>query len=1074
MKACPECQHQNPPQANFCSNCGAKLDARSRNKTQDKKKRPAERRQLTMLFCDLVDSTALSESLDPEEYRQVITDYHHLAEAVVNQHKGHVANYLGDGLLVYFGYPVGLEDAPRVAVRAGLRILEALNQANSDWIKEGKTEIKLRIGIHTGLTVVDEHLALGEAVNIAARLEGLAPHNGLVVSPQTRHLISGWFEMSSLGSHRLKGISQPMEVFQVLKETGVSSPLEMAKRRGLTPMVGRDIQITNIKNYWELAKTGQSELVLIHGEPGIGKSRLIDTITDFIAADQEAMVLLAGSSMYHQHSAFYPLIEMMGNQIFELEASSDPENKIDQLKSVVENLQLDAKAVVPIVAELLALSSEQYPPMVLSSFAKRHRTMETITELIMKFASDKTLLLVLEDLHWADASTVEWLVAFLKQKEQKHFLVLASARPEFDTELLGDDLNQIDLQRLSTEETASICQHQTKGKMLPPEILGEIASKTDGVPLFVEELTKNILEGDLLVEQEDRYQVVKPVSAVSIPATLQDSLLARLDRLDEIKEIVQIGAVIGSTFSKEVLKEIIQEAEIELEQALRKLMEVDILKYKSVGAQSVYQFKHALIQDTAYDSLLRSDRKRIHQQVASVLENKFSSTSGNQPEILAHHYSEAGELVKAVPLWLQAGQKASKNNATTEAVSHLKKGIDLLGSLGDIPESKEWEVDLLLTLGGTFVVSLGFPHPKVKETFDQARAIAQTMGASPKLALILFNLLSYYFNTEDYRSVDKLSEHMLDLSLGSEHRYWFELFATHLISGGQLLKGDFLTATDAFKREIEMFRPELPFPWELTPSGYPEICAKAWLMLAKYAVGDFEQARSLCEGHLAFAEDHKDSMTLYHIYTFPALYKLEAREWDEAERFIKLYFPIVREFGDPVFILTAEVYYDIAIAFQGDQEAFNKVVQSINVCFQIGFRAFAVTMSYFIGELYLKYGQPEEGLKFIDRVLDHVNKTGTHIHTAELHRVKGMALRALGKPPDQVDACFNQAINIAKEQSTRTFELRAKMELAKLWQEQGKAAEGHQLLQAMVQSFTDGAAPVDLREAMDLISKLKG
>jgi class 3 adenylate cyclase/tetratricopeptide (TPR) repeat protein len=1083
MNNCIQCQHENPPGAKFCNNCGApqKVSQKAKKALQKEgselagkqPQRRAERRQLTILFCDLVDSTRLSEQLDPEEYRQVILDYHQEAESVINQFGGHVGNYLGDGLLAYFGYPEGLEDAPVAGVRAGLGILQAISRANKNWEANGKTVIRIRIGIHTGLAVVDEHLALGETVNIAARLEGLAPHNGLVISPKTLKLVQGWVEFKSIGEHKLKGISDPMEVFQVLGESGAKTRLEVAKSSGLTPLVGREQELKNLIKYWSQAKKKKGQAVLVNGEAGIGKSRLVDSIKEHVADDSGSYSIEARCSSYHQNSAFYPILELFEKDLLKINSSDRTEDKLRKLENLISKSGLEAEQL-SLVAEFLSIPTEKYPPLLMSAFAKRSKLMQALIQCLFSSAETKPMLLVVEDLHWADASTLEWLKLLFKELQGHGVLILCTTRPGLSLDwITNSKVEQITLNRLAADDIAAICLYQTKGKKLPKEILDQIATKTEGVPLFVEELTKMIMESDFLVEKDHGFELSGVLSSLSIPSTLQDSLLSRLDRLSNIREVVHVGSVLGREFSFEMLAAVLPRDPEILKQSLARLMEAELITPKAVDQQALYQFKHALIQDTAYESMLKSRRKQLHQRTADVLKNKFQNISQAQPELLAHHLTEAGSFQKAIPLWLAAGQSASKQNATSEAIAHLEKGIGLLDHIESETDRNSLELDFRLTLGGTFVVSHGFPHPKVKETFDQAREIAQGMKISPKLALIQLNLLSYYFNTEDYNSVEELRDHMMILAKHPVHGNWFELFANHLGSLGVVVKGEFEQAIRGYHRSKELFDPSLPFPWELTPSGYYEVCAKAWGMVCYQILGYKEQAKSLCDKHLDYTKDHHDSMTLYHIYTFPALYHLLAREWKSAESAIEIYLPIVKKFGDPVFTLTAEVYYYVAKAFQGDEEAFDTAVNLINICFEVGFKAFAVTLSSFIAEQYYQVGKYEAGLAWIEKILEHVDITGTHIQTAELNRIKALILQAMGESDALVLKSLMKALDVSRTQSAKTFELRAATDLARLKQKQGKPKDAYKLLAPVYQWFDEGLDSVDLKDTKTVLDELK-
>jgi len=818
MKTCPHCQLENPATANFFNRCGTRLTSSPIGEqlkdsgTIQKSKRKAERRQLTVLFCDLVGSTSLSERLDPEEYRQVITDYHQLAETVIQQHRGYIAQYLGDGLLVYFGYPEGMEDAPRAAVETGLGILEAVSQANPRWEQAGRPPIQVRIGIHTGLVVVDDHLALGEAVNVAARLEGLAPHNGLVISPHTLSLVKGWFEVATIGKHTLKGISEAMEIFQVLHQSGAQTRLDIAKGQGLSPLVGRHKELNSLVQCWESAKKGSGNLLLLNGEAGIGKSRLVDTIKEEVRQEKETLVWEARCSNYHQHSSFRPLIELLEKGVLQFHRNENAESKLEKLEHYLVQTKMEMGVSMSLFAEFLSIPSSVSPPLMISPAAKKQRLIESLTQLFTHGAARRPVLFILEDLHWADASTLEWLNLFKEALPALSIFALVTTRPAYQPDWpKGPDLDQITLQRLSAEEMTAICHHQTKGKILPKEILQQITDKTEGIPLFVEELTKMIIESDFMVERPHGFELAETISHLSIPSTLQDSLLARLDRLSEAKEIVQTGAVLGREFSLDLLNAVVPRKKDTIQRSLAQLLKAEILFRRDQDRGAVYQFKHALIQDAAYESLLKSRRYQLHQRVAHVLEHQFGHITQTQPEILAYHLTEAGQSLKAVPVWLKAGQLASQKNAGAEALAHLKKGVGLLSHLENESERHALELDFQLTMGGTYIVTHGFPHPNVKACFDRAQALTQTIEPDPKMALVLLGLFGYYFNREDYPALESLVDYSSQLENDPKIGYWFKLIGNH-IKGVNILQGNFEQSLKSLQRELEIFDPSLPCP----------------------------------------------------------------------------------------------------------------------------------------------------------------------------------------------------------------------------------------------------------------------
>lgn len=886
------------------------------------------------MFCDLVGSTALSDRLDPEDYRQVILNYQQVAESVITRYSGHIAQYLGDGLLVYFGYPKGIEDAPKASVRSALGILEAVAHANEQWKATGKTTIQVRIGIHTGLVVVDDHLALGNTTNIAARLEGLAPVNGIVISPQTLKLVKGWFEVKSTGEHLLKGISQPMEVFQVLHESGVHTRLEVAKGKGLSPLVGRNIEHQWLRERWSMAKTGKGNLVLLNGEAGIGKSRLVDTLKEEIAEEPESWLTEIRCSSHHQNSVFYPIIQLLENVVLQFDKDESIESKLNKLESFLFQSGMEPKKSMPLFLEFLSIKSEQYPPPALSPIAKKQQFMESLTHGFLHRAAIQPFLLIVEDLHWIDASTLEWLNLFLEQLPSQSIFALCTTRPDFSPESIRrSEVNQITLQRLTPEKMEKICHHYTKGKTLPEEVLEQIYTKTEGVPLFVEELTKMVLESSLLVEKEDHYELTGALPTLAIPSTLQDSLLARLDRLPTAKEVIQLGSALGREFSFELLNAVLNRTENELTTTLSQLIEAELFYSTGIEKDAGFKFKHALIQDAAYESMLKSQRQPLHQRIAQTLEERFPHVIQAQPELTANHYTKAELPLKAIPLWLTAGQMASHKHANQEAISHLEKGLELLHYIEDQEERKNLELDFTLTFGGVAIVYYGYTHPKVGKSFNRAKEIAQSTGVSPKLAFILYNLQTYYMLSEQYEALRELIDFGLRVGNEQGNEYLFKLFGNHIKGVFRILSGEFEEANKILQQNVTYFDPSIAIPLEFTPGGDVKVNAASWLSVSLQISGYMDQAKEISDRHLVLAKECNESRTLYHIFCWIGWRLTEAKEWQAVEKIMAKYLPTARDFGDPFFILVAEFFYYLARAYEGDQSAIKKCEERLNIGF---------------------------------------------------------------------------------------------------------------------------------------------
>jgi class 3 adenylate cyclase len=612
----------------------------------------AERRQLTVLFCDLVDSTALSSQLDPEDLRQAVQAYQDTCAKVIARFEGHIAQYLGDGLLVYFGYPLAHEDdAPR-AVRVGLGILEAMAQLNTRLAQGREVHLAVRLGIHTGLVVVgdiggvarQEQLALGETSNLAARLQGLAAPNTLVISAATFHLLGGFFACQSLGAQLLKGFAQLVEVYQVLYESTARSRLDTVGSASLTPLVGRESEVALLLERWAQVKEGVGQVVLLSGEAGIGKSRLVQVLTEHVAAEPQTWLTPCQCSPYYQNTALYPMIDLLERVALRFEREEAPEQKLRKLEGFLVQYGLPLAEAVPIFAALLALPlGTDYAPLTGSPEQHKQKTLQAFLTILLNIAAQHPVLFVIEDLHWVDPSTLELLTLLVDQGPTARILMLLTFRPDFSLPWTGRaHFTQVTLNRLLRRQAVELTGRVAYGKALPPEVVEQIVAKTDGVPLFVEELTKMVLESGLLQERAERYDLTGPLPPLAIPTTLHDSLMARLDRLSAVKGLAQLGATLGREFSYELLQAVSPWDEATLQRGLHQLVAAEFLYQQGLPPQATYRFKHALIQDAAYQSLLRSTRQQYHQRIAQVLEARFPEITETQPEWLAHHSLYAG------------------------------------------------------------------------------------------------------------------------------------------------------------------------------------------------------------------------------------------------------------------------------------------------------------------------------------------------------------------------------------------------------------------------------------------------
>jgi class 3 adenylate cyclase len=651
----------------------------------------AERRQLTVMFCDLVGSTAISEQLDPEDLRKVVRAYQEICGKVIRRFEGHIAQYLGDGLLVYFGYPQAHEDDAQRAARTGLGIVEAITRLNPRLYEEWGVELAVRIGIHTGLVVAGEvgygssreRLALGDTPNIAARLQDTADPNTVVVSAATYRLIEGFFACQQLDTLVPKGYSQPIDVCQLCQESSARSRLDTVVSAELTPLVGRDQETGLLFERWEQIQEGMGQVVLLSGEAGVGKSRLVQAMKEHVAQDPQAWLTPCQCSAYHRNSAFYPLVDVLERVVLQFERGDDPAKKLSRLEGFLVQYAIPLPEMVPLFADLFSIPlDDKYTPSNLSPERQKQLIFQTILGVLLEIANRQPLLLVMEDLHWADPTTLEFLNLLVDQIPTTRIFALFTFRTDFSPPWSGRaHLTNLTLRRLTRKQVEIMIQHVAGGKALPAVVLEQIVKKTDGVPLFVEELTKMVLESGLLREKEEGYELAGPLPPLAIPATLQDSLMARLDRLASVKEIVQLSAILGRDLTYEMLQAVSSLDEETLQQGLSQLVEAELLYQRGIPPKAIFTFKHALIQETAYQSLLRGTRQQYHQRIAGMLVGEFAETVATTPELVAHHYTEAGLGEQAVPFWQQAGQRAMERSANEEAIAHLTRGLDLLEEL---------------------------------------------------------------------------------------------------------------------------------------------------------------------------------------------------------------------------------------------------------------------------------------------------------------------------------------------------------------------------------------------------------
>ena len=1047
----------------------------------------AERRQLTVMFCDLADSTRLSGQLDPEDLRDVIRAYQETAASVIQRYEGYIAQYLGDGLLVYFGWPQAHEDDAHRGVYAGLGIAETMNALNDQLERDKGVHLAVRIGIHTGPVVIGEmggggryeQLALGRTTNIASRLEGLARPNTVVISDTTYRLVDGYFVCDDLGLHELKGVETPLRTYQARQATGVQGRLDMASTRGLTPLVGRESEVRLLLERWAQVREGQGQVLLLSGEAGIGKSRLVQVLKEHIA-DEPHIRLECRSSPYYQNTALYPITDMLQHAL--RWQQDDPlDRRLAKLEQMLGQYSFVLEETIPLFSELLSLSlpENKYPQLRWSPQRQRQKTLEAVVKFLLKQSEKFLLLFIIEDLHWADPTTLELLDLLVDEAPTASLLILLTCRPEFE---LSWDLQRhcamIDLSRFSHMQIATMVQRMMKGKTLPTQVMQHLVEKTDGVPLFIEEMTKMLLASELLHEEEIGYVLTGSLLQIDIPETLQDSLMARLDRLHEAKEIAQLGAVLGREFSYGIISIVSLWDEHILQSVLSQLVEAEILYQEHDPPHARYIFKHALIQDAAYASLLRSTRQQHHRQIAELLTSQFPETAATQPELIAHHYTQAGCDEQAVVYWRMAGQRAMERSANAEAVSHLNRGLELVMSQPETSARARQELALHIALGGPLIAIKGYASPEIAHSTTRARELAEQVGNEEQRFAVLYRQWVYQYSLPDCQAALAFGEEFLKLA---ERQGDPALILTgHRILGATRFSlGELVGARDHLEQTLSLYHPERHRALTFRFAQEPQVACQVFLSLVLWLLGYRQQAIQLSRDALAQARALEHMNTLgYALFFGGELLALFRHQVEAVEQHTQALIGLSEEQGLRFWgayaiagdgwtqVLRGRKAYGLQQIARGMAE-----LQATGAAY---FLPFLLTLQ---AEAYAEDAQHREGLRLLEQALARVDATGECVWEAEVYRLAGELLQhadgggrwAAWSP----ETCFQKALDIARRQQAKSLELRAAINLARLWRHQGKRQDAVDLLAPIHGWFAKGFETADLMEAQALLETLQ-
>jgi class 3 adenylate cyclase/predicted ATPase len=1033
--------------------------------------REAEFRQITVMFCDLVGSTQLSEKLDPEDLQKLIDAYRRECSTAIRRYGGEVARYFGDGVMAFFGWPYAHEDDAARAVHAALEIVSGVTKIS------GPVNLACRVGVCSGPVVVGEIAnstaswsmdAVGETPNIAARLQTLAAINTVLISESTKRLVSAVFDLQDLGLLELKGVTEPVHVYRVLAAKSAGSRFEAAHSGSLTPLIGRSSELGLLLDRWKKVKEGDGQVILLSGIPGVGKSRLLHELKLHI--QHEPHILLHHQcSPYHSQSAFFPVIEQI-EKAAQLTAREADADKIAKLKAYLPRLTNNSVEPVLLIANLLSVSTENHHELSeLTPQQIKNRTISTLVDMLLAFSLQRPTLCIFEDAHWLDPSTLELLDLIISRIGRARVLLIVSCRPEFRAPWIAHaNITIHSLTRLSQTEVRTLIRDLLKGRSISEELVDQIIEKADGVPLFIEELTSSTLSAP----QATSGHATQP-ALLRVPETLSDALMERLDRVAPSRRVVQIAAVIGREFSYDLLAAASRLNEEDMVSVLSQLEQADIIYRVGISPSVRFAFKHVLLRDAIYDSLLRSKRQQVHSDIAAILKNDYPELVGNQPELLAYHYQEAGNHQLAIGCWFESGQRALAHSANIEAIANFRKALQLLNALPEMPERTKQEVDIQLALGIPLIAVQGYASAETREAFLRARTLCLQLGNIPEYFQALFGLWGHSWMSGKNDEALHMADEFLSRSRALSDPV--PLMVAYRVMGSTLLTiGEFRSSANHFEEAIRLSLSKGKQPLYNLYMVEPQAASLLLLSWDLWFLGYPDQSLSRVSEALALAQDlgHPYTVAFAH-YMTSVVHLLRgdaARALESAERS----FEMSQEQRFSLYMTLSRISRGRAL---GDLsrlgEARAEIELGIDEARRSGVGYMLPMMESWLAEVHAKAGENETALSIVERALSNIGYVTGRAWEAELHRQRAQILFVLD--PSKVreaESCLKKSIEVARGQSAKSLELRAATSLAELWRTQGRLDEARALLEPICHWFGEGAETADLRRARDAQSTL--
>ena len=1052
----------------------------------------AERRQLTVMFCDMVGSTSLSEQFDPEDVRDMIAGFRETCVRLVKNYDGFAARYVGDGILFYFGYPNAHEDDAERAVRAGLEIVQALSTQAEQSRDVLSPAPAVRIGIATGLVVVgdligqgtEEHdSAVGETLNLAARLQGLAPPNGVVIASSTQSLLRGKFDYENLGIHALKGISEEVQVWHVVRPSRVESRFAAAMGSKLTPLVNREEEIALLLVRWQQAKEGNGQVVLLSGEPGIGKSRIVQELRDRIAGEQPAYVSFQ-CSPYYTSTAFYPFVEQL---TFALGINREDASSLSLsgLEATIAAANGDVKRLTPIFAALLSIPiDDRYAPLDLSPQQQKDAFVVALVNRLIGLARGRPLVIAFEDAHWIDPTSRDVLDLLVDRIQDASILVVITCRSEFQPSWDAHyHVTTLTLNRLSRQQRATLVE-RVVGSELPSEIVEEIVVKTDGVPLFVEELTKAVIESDLLTEKQGRYVFSGPWRQLAIPATLTNSLMARLDHMGPFKKIAQIGATIGREFSYEILRAVAEAPPDQIGAALNHLDDAGLIVRRGLPPDAVYSFKHEMIRNAAHSSLLHSERRKLHSKIAFVLAEMYPERTEREPELLAHHFTESGQSKAAVGFWLKAGKQAAKAGANLEAIAHLRRGLGVVQSNPNVPGRDKMELELRIGLGNALIAGKGYAVQEVEENFVRAQELGEQLDDEEKVFTATRGLWVCHFIRADLTKAHRLSTKLLkfakrkppnETAEQAQQKAGYLVEAHRAMAMTMLYRGQFVTSRQHLQNSITLYSPDMHGDLTEKHGIDPGVVSLSYLGYLLWFLGRPDMARQYSEQAISNAEHMRHPFTLAFALAFGAYRCQHMRNVEGTRDYANRVMVVSSEHGFLHWKLQATILRGWALAELGQiDDGLNQMRSALDGYEAMDSWLASCWFRSLLANAYMRAGRPDAALRALDDALAVARRTGDHFFLAEIYRLQGEVTLAHNESSSagEAEELFHRSLEAARKQKALSWELRTAVSLARLWRDAGKGQQAADLLSPICGKFKEGLLTADVQEAVQLMKEL--